>query len=86
MLHIIDEAEYAVGCGAAPGVLFRVTDAEKNTAPLCAVMDIALAGLRDIARRALALPVKQCFIDGVILIHCGEVGILISMLLPLVLD
>ena len=63
MLHIIDEAEHTVGCGAAPGVLFRVADTEEDPTSLCAVVDIALAGFRDVAGRALALPVKQCLID-----------------------
>lgn len=34
MLHVVHEAEYAVGCCAAPGVPFRITDTEEDSTSL----------------------------------------------------
>ena len=77
MLHIICGAKEGVRLRAARNPVFlEFADEKKNAVSHLFVVDIALCGGRLLGCRALALPVKQRFVDGIILVHGGR-GILL---------
>ena len=64
-------------CTAKTGICLELTHEQQHPASLCTVMDVPLPGGRIFCSRALALPVEQAFVDGIVLVHGGGGVILI---------
>ena len=75
MFGIVGCAEVGIGCGTAGDAIgFEFTDKEQHFGSLGLVMDIALSGGRVCGSSALALPVEQGFVNGIIVVHgCGRI-------------
>ena len=72
MRYIVHCAQVGVGsCIAKTGVCLEFTDKQQYTASLLPVVNVSLSGSRIFCGRALALPVEQALVDGVIFVHGG---------------
>lgn len=73
MLHVVHGAQTGIRlCTAKTGIRLKLPDKQQHSASLCPVMDIPLPGGRGFGGGALALPVEQTFVDGIILVHGGR--------------
>ena len=80
MLHIVCRSQEGIGSGAScDPVRLEFPDKQQHLAPSLLVMDIPLAGGRVRRRGALALPVEQVFVDGVVVVHGGGRIVLVSL-------
>ena len=78
MLHIVHRAQIGIrSCTAKTGICLELTHEQQHTASFFPVMDVALPGGRVFGGGALALPVEQAFINGIILVHGGGGVILV---------
>ena len=66
-------------CTAKTGLCLELAHEQQHPASLCTVMDISLPGGRAFGGGALALPVEQAFVDGIILVHGGGGVILVCL-------
>ena len=64
-------------CTAKTGICLELAHEQQHLASLCPVMDVPLPGGRAFGGGALALPVEQAFVDGIILVHGGGGVILV---------
>ena len=78
MLHIVHRAQIGIrSCTAKTGLCLELAHEQQHPASLCPVMDVALPGGRVFGGGALALPVEQALVDGIILVHGGGGVILV---------
>ena len=56
-------------CTAKTGICLELAHEQQHPASLCPVMDVPLPGGRVFGGGALALPVEQAFVDGIVLIR-----------------
>ena len=72
MLHVVHCAQIGIRpCTAKTGICLELAHEQQHPASLCTVMDVALPGGRVFGGGALALPVEQALVDGIILVHGG---------------
>ena len=80
MLHIVHRAQIGIrSCTAKTGICLELTHEQQHTASFFPVMDVALPGGRVFGGGALALPVEQAFVNGIILVHGGRGVILVCL-------
>ena len=78
VLHIVHRPQIGIrSCTAKTGICLELAHEQQYPASLCTVMDVALPGGRVFGGGALALPVEQAFVDGIILVHSGGRVILV---------
>ena len=79
MPDIVHGAKVGISGGTAEtGIRFELPDKQQHTASFLPVMDIPLSGGRIFGCGALALPVKQVLVDGIIVVHGGGRVILVG--------
>ena len=72
VLHVVRRAQMGVRLRAAGHtVRLKLTDKQQHLAAAFLVVDIALTGGRILRCGALALPMEQALIDGIIVVHGG---------------
>ena len=70
MLHIVSCPQIGVRSSAASHTVgLELADKQQHLTSALYVMDLPLASGRVLCRGALALPVEQVLVDGVIVIH-----------------
>lgn len=80
MADIIHGAKIGVSGGTAEaGICLEFSDKQQYTTALFPVVDVSLSGGRGFGCRALALPVEQALVDGIIVVHGGGRVILVSL-------
>ena len=80
MLDIVRRAQEGIGFRAVGDpVGFEFPDEEQHAAAALLVMNVTLAGRRIRGSCALALPVEQSFVDGIIVVHGGRRIILVGL-------
>ena len=78
MLHIVHRAQMGIRSGTAKtGIRLELAHEQQHPASFFPVMDVALPGGRVFGGGALALPVEQAFVNGIILVHGGGRVILV---------
>ena len=78
MLHIVHSAQIGIrSCTAKTGICLKLAHEQQHLASFFPVMDVALPGGRVFGGGALALPVEQALVDGIILVHGGGGVILV---------
>ena len=78
MLHIVHRAQIGIrSCTAKTGICLELTHEQQHPASFFPVMDVPLPGGRVFGGGALALPVEQALVDGIILVHGGGRVILV---------
>ena len=72
MFHIVHRTQVGVcGCTAKTGVCLELADKQQHAVSLLPVVNVSLPDGRVLCSCALALPVEQALVDGVILVHSG---------------
>ena len=66
-------------CTAKTGICLELAHEQQHPTSFFPVMDVALPGGRVFGGGALALPVEQAFVDGIILVHGGGGVILVCL-------
>ena len=66
-------------CTAKTGICLELAHEQQHPASFFPVMDVALPGGRVFGGGALALPVEQAFVNGIILVHGGRGVILVCL-------
>ena len=80
VLHIVHRAQIGIrSCTAKTGICLELAHEQQHPASFFPVMDVALPGGRVFGGGALALPVEQAFVDGIILVHGGGGVILVCL-------
>ena len=80
MLDIARRAEIRIRRrGVQYPVRLKLPDEQQHPAPLLPVMDVPLSGSRVLRRRALALPMEQLAVDGVVVVHGGRRIVLVCL-------
>ena len=80
VLYIVHRAQIGIRSRTAKtGICLELAHEQQHPASLCTVMDVPLPGGRIFCSRALALPVEQAFVDGIILVHGGRGVILVCL-------
>lgn len=70
MLHIVGRTQIRISLSTTCHTIrLELADEQQHLAAALLVVDITLTGGRIIHRRALALPVEQALIDGVVVVH-----------------
>ena len=72
VLHVVRRAQIGVRLRTAGHtVCLKLTDKQQYLTAAFLMVDIALTGGRILRRGALALPMEQALIDGIIVVHGG---------------
>ena len=72
VLYVVGGAQEGVRLGAPCNpVCLELPDEQQHSAPPLPMVDIPLTGRRVRRRGALALPVEQALVDGVVVVHGG---------------
>ena len=80
MLHIVHRAQIGIrSCTAKTGICLELAHEQQHPASFFPVMDVPLPGGRVFGGGALALPVEQAFVNGIILVHGGRGVILVCL-------
>ena len=70
MFHIVSYSQIGVRlCATGHAIRLELADEQQHFAATLFVVNIALSGRRIIRCRALALPMEQALIDGVVVVH-----------------
>ena len=73
VLYVVRNSEIGIGRSRiADAVRLKFANKEQDTAAALLVVDVTLPGRGLLSRGALALPVEQCLIDRVIVVHGGR--------------
>ena len=71
MLDIVHGAKIGIGGTAEAGICLELPNEQQHTASFLPVMDVPLTSGRIFGGGALALPVEQVLVDGIIVVHGG---------------
>ena len=81
VLYVVRNSEIGIGRSRiADAVRLKFADKEQDTAAALPVVDVTLTGRGLLSRGALALPVEQCLIDRVIVVHGGRRIVLVGLI------
>ena len=81
MLHIVGRPQEGIGRRTScDPIRLKLPDKQQHLAPPLPVMDIPLSSRRICRRGALALPMEQALIDGVVVIHGGGRVVLVRLI------
>ena len=80
MLDILRRAQVCI-CGGTVqhAIRLELANEKQHPAPALAMMDVPLTRRRQCRRGALTLPMEQCLVDRIILIHGGRGIILVRL-------